>query len=651
LNYNYLLNNKLNIITNKMSELGKQLFSVRFNQVIGGSAGHSMNTALSETGMDNAYDVDATELIIINSPSKSSFALLDNGTGIENINNILGCGKGMKIKSSDKIGCKIAGELASIGYFNSDKLMYFSRTNNPLAARKHQQMNLNPKKIISIIQTENIDLVEADNIILNGKNGQEKLISLPIPSRDKFDEDDVKEVKQIFKNNNQICDYFDNDIKTGMLKFNRYKKCKSKSTEEMINRKKYDDFNNKIEKILDNYEYIIYNTTKFLRGNFVIKYIDVDDESKNRIIDKKSSHELLILGKNAIIDDDESNELEEDEDEDEENNYFGKLNNDCVLTINNTFYEDDFSSTKINVCTIENYNETFIIDDELKTAIQHIPKDKNIKQYVNAPLIEIGSSKLLISVISKEEATEQGKKLGTTLEKLKEIYVYYNGRLLSKCNIPDLKLQPKNLSNLRIVLCLNPSTNQLVNVQSNKSNFSLSESEVIIKKTISELVIPIMGLFDCQKCTIQESVKNWEEHKNKIMSTLTGSSLYNSSLDNSSLSSNNNEAVLISAAVSSSSSTPKKDPTVRRGGLVESPLIKNEALEEIARLKNELNVKRVTKKEIDKIITRLFVISRNLIQQHDLMNELFDFTNKIITSNTSESAIIKDAVGLKKFKY
>ena len=635
-----------------MSELDKQPFSVRFNQVIGGSAGHTMDTALSEIGLDNASDAEATELLIIDSPSKSSFCLLDNGTGIQNINNILGCGKGIKIKSSDKIGCKIAGELAAIGYFKSDKLCYFSRTTSSELGRKHQQMNLKPRKIISIIQTEDIDLSEADEIILRGTNSQEKLISIPIPSRDKFDTDDVNEIKNLFNNNTELCNYLTNESKTGMLKVIKYNKIKS--GEQIVNRKKYLDFNNKIVKILDNYESLVYNTKKFLRGNFVIKYINVDDESKNRLIDKNSSRNLLILGKNSIESSEEEEEEEEDvdEEEDEEELHFDKLNNNRVLSIDCNFYNTNNNSNKINICKIKNFDETFVID-ESKPDIEHISKGKNPS--AKPPIFEIGTSKIFISVLDKDEATEQGKRHGSTLESLKQIYVYYNGRLLSKCLIPGLKLQPKNLSNIRIVFWLNPSTNSLVNVQSNKSKFSLDESEKIIQKTISDLIIPIMGLFDCTKgCVIQNCVENWDDHENKIMRSLNCSPppLPLPLPDSSSI----NELFANSSAAASSSSSsngliPNKEPIVRDGGLVERPLTKNQALEEITRLKNELNVKRVPKKEKDKIITKIFAISRNIIQDYDLMDDLFDFTTKIITSSKSESVIIKDAVSLKKFKY
>ena len=648
-----------------MSELDKQPFSVRFNQVIGGSAGHTIETALSEIGLDNSCDAEATNFTIINCPSKSSFALLDNGKGIQNINNILGCGSGIKIKSADKIGCKIAGELASIGYLKSNQLMYFSRKQNSEIMRKHQQMNLQPKKIIDVILTKDIDLTVADDIILKGTNSQEKLVCLPVPSRDKFDNDDVSLVKQLFNNNREICDYLDTDTKTGMLKVIKYNK--TKSGEAIVNRKKYDTFNNKIKEILDYYEFITYNTNKFIRGQFVITYIDVDDESKNRIIDKNSCRNLLILGKDAIKheeeeedednDDDEENSCDEDEDEDEESeddeadedddedNCFGKLNSDKVLTINNTFYTVNNNSNKINMCVIENFDDSYYVVSDSKEDTKYFPKEQ--KYQCKGPIVKIGSCKIHISVLDKVEATEQKDKMNTTLENMKQIYVYYNGRHLSRCQIPGLKLQPKNLSNLRMALCLNPTTNSLVNIQSNKSKFSLNESEEIIQNTISKIIIPIMSLFDTGKCVIQDSVDNWYDYKTKIIDVLMGRNYVASTQ-----SSDGGGGSVVQINPTPKPQVPTPPPIIRVGGPVERPLLKPQSIEELNQLQKTLQEKRITKKQKALIITKLQKISRNIIEDYDCIDELFEFTKNIITLKiTNDTTIVKDAVSLKKFKF
>ena len=187
-----------------MSEIEDQLLSVRLNSVYDKSAGHNDETAFNEIGGDNPTDEGAKNIILFDSPCftdgdrcVSAFAILDDGPGLKNINHLWGTGKGLKIKSSDKIGSKISGALAAVGYFNPDNIMYFSRKSDNVDGRQHQQLNADFSEIMKVIQTPGMDMTDADNRI---KKGAKKLVRLPEPSKDKFDPDDVLLIKQIFRN-------------------------------------------------------------------------------------------------------------------------------------------------------------------------------------------------------------------------------------------------------------------------------------------------------------------------------------------------------------------------------------------------------------------------------------------------------------------
>ena len=105
-----------------MSELSGQLLSVKLQNLAGESAGHNNESALNEIVFDNPTDNDVTDIKLLTVKSNFAWAILDNGPGIQNINNLWGSGKGIKVKSGDKIGNKIAGELAGACFFQPKKV-------------------------------------------------------------------------------------------------------------------------------------------------------------------------------------------------------------------------------------------------------------------------------------------------------------------------------------------------------------------------------------------------------------------------------------------------------------------------------------------------------------------------------------------------
>ena len=493
-----------------MSELAKQLLSTKLNQVAGESAGHNNESVIYESGFDNEVDVDVKNIDLLASNENRCWAILDDGPGIENINSLWGAGDGTKIKSGDKIGNKLSGEFATAAFLEPNKTMYFSRCNENTNKRKHQQMNAQIHKMIQVIKTPGIDMVEADNIILNGPN---KLVRIPEPDSDKFDTDNVDCVKQLFKNNEKILDYFNNN-NSGMLKVFIY---------EDGNVDKFNSMITELPKILDKVEFITYNTRKGFKMDRKFNYINVDTNS-SRIINQETCKENFILGRDAIVNDE--NELEDvDYVEDKT---FGSINLNKVLYFNNSFYE--FENKKYNECELLNFDEKFFIGENIKKHLDQassasltnsICKETNYKACMPILLsfVDENESK---TQLEKMSALEIDKIKNLTHEALKQVYIYYNGRFLSKCKLTLPGIQERSLPNFRIIICLDKESSNLINIRAQKSSVSLETADKIVIKTLCDIIKPILNCFSSSRGIInfQEGVNDWNRHKRSVLTSL-----------------------------------------------------------------------------------------------------------------------------------
>ena len=277
-----------------MDESTGQLLSTRINNLAGEAAGHNNETAHNEITFDNPIDVDAENIKFIFSKSKNAFAILDNGPGIENIWHLLGEGDGLKIKTGGKIGNKIAGELASGTFFQADRTMYFSRCNKNHISRKHQQLNVNYNKMVSTVKIPDMDMNTANQIFYK----RDRLVRKPESDNDKFDSDNVAEVKSLFNNNEYLLNYFDDINVTGMLKVFKY---------EPENKSRFDQMIDEMPKILSKAEFITYNTLSGFSGTKEFQYIDID-RNIIRTINSETCKQNFILGRDAIYELDEGEE-------------------------------------------------------------------------------------------------------------------------------------------------------------------------------------------------------------------------------------------------------------------------------------------------------------------------------------------------------
>jgi hypothetical protein len=619
-----------------MTERTGQLLSTRIQNLAGEAAGHNYETAHNEITFDNPLDVGSNSINLFISKENSCFGILDNGPGIENIWHLLGEGEGLKIKSGGKIGNKIAGELASGTFFQADKTMYFSRSNENNITRKHQQLNIQYNKMVSIVKTPDMDVAIADKIISYGDN---RLVRKPEPDRDKFDNDNVEYVKMLFKNHESIMTYFDTNV-SGMVKVFIF---------EGENRIRFEQMLNELPKIISKVEFITYNTLNGFRGTNEFKYIDTDNNII-RTINSESCKANFILGRKAII-------YETDEDYYENScitdEIFG-LMSVKTLYVNNYFYEKN--GNIYNKCVLYNYfGEEFLIDSNVKVQQLNKVTNTNILDIISDDDNLVGKIPMYVSFVDKDEAEKQRDLMNesSTLESMKQVYVYYHGRYLARDKLINIipGFQERSLPHFRIVMCINEDTTKYLNIRAQKSSISLSKAHPLIQKTIQEIIKPIIcKLYEKDSKMIQNGINNWDNHKNDVLSLI-----------------NTGKLVTVSAAPTTVPPTPVPrpppptppptipiPPPTYRGPspVVYASLNKTQTISQLQKLKNTLNIgqKYRTKKDKTKIITLLNKIEREIILDDDMMDEKID--NLIILLSEVEKTPnepIKHATELQDF--
>ena len=614
-----------------MDEQSGQLTSTRINQLAGESAGHNNETAHNEATFDNPLDVDATEIDVIKSDSNKCFAILDNGPGIPNIWHLFGEGEGLKIKTGGKIGNKIAGELAAGTFFQADRTLYFSRCNKNNVGRKHEQLNVEYNKIVKMVKTPNMDMTIANNNIRQGPN---RLVRKPEPDSDKFDSDNVEYVKGLFKNNERIMRYFDDKTVTGMLKVFTYEEENKARFEKMIS---------EMPKILSKAEFITYNTLTGFSGDKEFKYIDADT-CVTRTINQESCKQNFILGRGSVV-------YETDEDYDEHSciidDIFG-LMSEKVLSITNYCYEKDGKT--YNKCSLDNYDEEFLIGVDGKATQINKVTDKNILDIISDDENFVGNIPMYLSFVSKDEAEEQKDLMNeaSTLESMKQAYVFSEGgRYLARDKLDNMGLQERSLPHFRFAIVNNDAT-QYINIRANKSSISLKKAHPIITKTIQEIVKPIIcKLYEKDGNMIKNGIDDWDDYKNDVLSLINTGKLVTIV-----------KPTPLTPAVIPAPVTPKPTPTPNpvpapgeRGPapVVYASLDYLQSIAHLKVLKNTMNLgqKYRTKNDKSKIITILNNIERELVLDDDMMDEKIDnLITLLLEAGKKPGQAIKHAASL-----
>ena len=642
-----------------MSELSGQLLSVKLQNLAGESAGHNNESALNEIVFDNPTDNDVTDIKLLTVKSNFAWAILDNGPGIQNINNLWGSGKGIKVKSGDKIGNKIAGELAGACFFQPKKVLYFSRCNNNPLGRKHQQLNAQIDKMILTVKTPGLDLTDAEKIITEGPA---RLIRIPEPDNDEFDNGNVAYIKELFKNNEHIVKYFDDDNCTGMLKvFTYYEpfKTEDKTADELKElikkenqlKERYSKLIADLPQIYTKTEFLTYNTVKFFRGDSQFEGIDIDDNSK-LVINKETCSANFILGKNALIEEDDISSHSWIR-----NDQFGIIS-EKVLYFNNDIYE--YQGKKYNHCMIENYDEEFLIGPDLK---RYLNKDNtHLKDMICTQENFVASIVMLLSFVDKNEADEQATIIDDKLEELKRSYVFYNGRHLSASKIPIIGIQERSLPHFRIIISLDEDSSVLVPIRAQKSSIDLSKSDPIILKTFNDIIKPILNKYGSSKggaSIIQNGINNWEDYETDVLREL-GVPIAQTTATSQTTSPQTTSPQTTSPPQTTSQTTssttvaipPIPPPSERSGTMVLAALTPKQSIKQLERIISDISKKPEnyrTKKQRSHVYSCINNVEKALVLDEDLLvDKITNVIQLIKDSGKKEHEKIPNAAALQE---
>ena len=618
-----------------MSDNFNQLLSVRIQNIADGADGHNNESALYETVFDNPLDVNATNLTMIVSENNLAWAILDNGPGIKNIFNLWGTGEGIKIKTGDKIGTKIAGEFSACIFFQADRTMYLSRYNENDTYRKHQQLNAHVNKMVQIVKTPNMDLNVADDLITKGSN---KLLRKPEPDDDSFDVSNVNYVKELFKNNEVIEKYFNDETQSGMLKVFKYEK---------ENQYRFLSLLRDLAKIFEKAEFITYNTIKGFRSDKIFRCIYVDT-NVIKTINKETCKANFILGQQAIADKEDADYGERATSEDD---HLGVITEKALTIVNDVYKNND----KFYIhCNILDYSVEFLISEDGVKKYLGNDENKALKESICTENNLVCQLATYLSFVEKIEAEEQAILLAenSTLELLKQCYIYYNGRYINKCKIPrnmGTGIQERSLPHFRIVICLNEFTSPIIKLRSNKTLISLDTAHPIFQKQMIEIFKPILKLKSAN--IISAGIDDWTDYKNDVLVELgvvAAPAVQPVTVSSTNASSRVTNVVVSVTPTVNPALTPIAPPTVRGPApIVLSSLNKIQTIQELKRIKNSLNNKYTKKAEKKKLLTKLYDIEREIILDDDVLDEKIDDLIAMVTASEIQK-FVKNACELQK---
>lgn len=627
-----------------MSEISGQLLSTRIQNLAGDAAGHSYESALCEF-IDNSIDIGATNINLMYSIENYCWAYLDDGTGAENIENLWGTGNGLKIKSIEKIGNKISGELASGMFFEPDKLMYLSRCNQEIH-RKHQQLNAEIHKMITLVREEGIDLTEANAKLIKGKD---RLVRLPEPEIDSFDISNVEMIKKITKNNPTIVEFLENTEATGLLKIFKFDEIEN--GEQKKARETFHKFIETLDIIVDKMQFITYNTLRGFQSNITFNITNLDNNHVRKVnsdICKKN----FILGNKSF----ENNEVSGFDDD-----TFGELS-DNVLYLSNTIYE--YKGKKYNKCELINFDDLhpfWILSSKSGFIYSKNKSDKPEFEETKNEIFKqenlLSQFDIMISFISDEEMEIQKKIMGSLVpglskDDLKQIYVYCNGRYLDKGKIPVTGIHERNFPNFRIAACFNKYSRNLIGPQAQKSRIDLKSSDKIFINTLDSIVKPILTEFQTSSTNEEKNkrnklihpkgIDNWQNYKSAIFKIFKIETAQPMQAPVVTPSPSIPQPAPISQPTQIPQSAPIPPPIPRGPTTVLSSLTKQQTVTQLLRIKTKLMSPTnpyKKKAELSKILTKLSNVEKEILLDDDILEEKIDYLIELVNQSSKQGAV------------
>uniref|UniRef100_A0A6C0KY28 Uncharacterized protein n=1 Tax=viral metagenome TaxID=1070528 RepID=A0A6C0KY28_9ZZZZ len=445
--------------------------------------GHTIESAFFEQP-DNSIDAGATEIIIGYSPSKFTFINADNGRGAPDIHSLWGCGN-IVSKTGEDIGKKMIGELSSSLYYGPKHLRYKSVCECKIQS---QYAHLDLENITRIVMQPNKLQKDANDEI-------EQYIDVQAKRNKSIHQDDIRKLHEIVCENDEFVNKIENsENKSGLIKF-----------------MEFDEHSEKFRKIVSDIPRLaqlmnmfIYN--KLLRSGLVIKIINLDDPTKNIILNSETASQTHILGKNSIIRDDEEFELGSVEFSSD----FGNIDLKRVHVFNYDVYKGGkWSVQYVNTKCIDKYE---FVSEKLK---------KNDSLELGGELV--GSARVYISKIDECEREQQKKQLQiTNSEELRKAHIMLNignneVRGLCRGNYPtSWGIALRNLKDTSFIICFDGES-EIANVSGNKSSFNMENMNCHFLEIVKETAVRVLkGCYTYAKWDSIEEDKNILQRREEL---------------------------------------------------------------------------------------------------------------------------------------
>ena len=407
---------------------------------LGAAAGHIPQTACAEI-IDNGIDAYARNITCFINNETRTLAFYDDGEGITQLENVLGMGSDLKIKSSDKIGHFMTGLLSAISCLQPDTVRWLTRQNN-----SPKDMTMYFGEICSLLAEMTSVGTTNEAVITHIVKNDDKHVK-------KFNSDTIEAVMTLLMGEPTthtqqyplLQEFLSpSSTQSGTLIVLNF----AEHSKEFVN-----NIATNIRTFMDIWAIKDYN--KFIReNNLFIQLIDLNHGDNYRC----DPHGWSVLGRHMFLTNEDVRAYEEESKEYISIGY-GAVNPKKVLVIKSEITEQGISSKILNSFT-EKCKKGYVIPHQTI--------------YGDAPNATFN---VYASCVSEADAEAQREALHEhSKEDMKYIHVEFNGKVLKVTGFPQYfkGLAGRNLMSVRCIISTNSSSMYLFGVQSNKNQIDLN---------------------------------------------------------------------------------------------------------------------------------------------------------------------------------
>lgn len=450
---------------------------------LGAAAGHIPQTACAEI-IDNGIDAYARNITCFINNETRTLAFYDDGEGITQLENVLGMGSDLKIKSSDKIGHFMTGLLSAISCLQPDTVRWLTRQNN-----SPKDMTMYFGEICTLLAEMTSVGTTNEAVVTHIVKNDDKHVK-------KFNSDTIEAVMTLLMGEptTQTQQYpllqeflSSSSTQSGTLIVLNF----AEHSKEFIN-----NIATNIRTFMDIWAIKDYN--KFIReNNLFIQLIDLNHGDNYRCDPRGWS----VLGRHMFLTNEDLRAYDEEGKEYISIGY-GAVNPKKVLVIKSEITKDGISSKILNSFT-EKCKKGYLI-----------PHQTNI--YGDAPNATFN---VYVSCISDADAEAQREALHEhSKEDMKYIHVEFNGKVLKVTGFPQYfkGLAGRNLMSVRCIISTNSSSMYLFGVQSNKNQIDLNSCHPGIQEWLKKIVKSIYDVLHRQS---QVKDPRWQISNNNTVNS------------------------------------------------------------------------------------------------------------------------------------